>query len=234
MENLKEKYENLGMLILPRDDDDRMTYFLNEENTGTGFPLGRGENGYIDNTAYQAYQLAFAFAISKHPSLEKLAKEALDINHNLRCDMKSEEIQQFCDNLAKELIDKRVLNGMKILDFGCGEIPTFASGARKLGAESYTIDIVDPSRILEEKYKKEILDYHIFLDLNDKNALEIIKDRTGGEFDLTTASCIYTGGGLAEFAGRGVAPGIQDMALSLTKKGGFYFLPDYPTLWKQK
>jgi hypothetical protein len=245
METLREKYETFKQLVEPHQPNIYCpAYFLNENNTGIGFPLGGGnEDSHIDNTKYQANQMAFALTISENSYLESIVKDisaiAYEIRHMTLDETKStgkirEQIQEIYNNLAQEFIDRKVLSGIKALDLGCGELPSFATSVRRLGGESYTVDIVDPSKRLEEKYRKDVLEHHIFLDLNDKDAVNIIKNRTGGEFDMTSSAHIYTGGWRAELVGRGIAPCIYDISLPLTKKGGFYFFADLPEEITQK
>lgn len=183
-----------------------------------------------ENTPLAVSQLLFALALTQHHLLEKISDIELD-----QLPLKKSR-EKF-----KELVDNKVLNKIKILDLGCGPQPTFARIGRALGADIHTADIlgsedfeyadkdnVDP-QIIEAEVKN-----HIKVDLNSEEAIKIIEDNTGGNFDLITEAHLKTGGsskGLPYWI-RACERG-KKIGLPLLKQGGIYFdshEPDRPTI----
>ena len=130
-----------------------------------GEALGKGAGGYF-NTFGPPIQLVFALSIVPNPSVMNLIGE------------KAKSSSQ--REIVQGLREIRPLSGMKILDLGCG-LPTFALAAGTLGAEMYTVDHGDKFHAIKAK-----LTGHTDIDLNDANALRVLQDVTGGEFDLVT------------------------------------------------
>lgn len=81
------------------------------------------------------------------------------------------------------LRDAQVLDGLRILDLGCGR-PVFALAATALGATVYTADL-DP---IEDK-PGELSESHIQVNLRDPQAAEAIEEVSGNELDVVT-ECI--------------------------------------------
>ena len=124
---------------------------------------------------------------------------------------------------------------MKILDFGCGYIPTFARCARKLGGTVYTIDIIPADEFkyfisngsLKKDREMEI-EHHIKEDISNPKLLEIISQKTEINFDLVTSAMCLTGGEYKKDWYK--APkNIKQIAFNLLKKGGVYHCNDYLT-----
>lgn len=165
------------------------------------------------NTEGAALQLLFALAMSQHPSIYEC------VSPENKLDSK----------WAKRLAYEQVLKGMKILDLGCSDEPVFARCARRLGADSYTSDIMPvdgfryhPRFFTEEDRKTEIAK-HICLDLNSANAAGAIKNKFGGDFDLVTESLLDAGSW--NKAGYNSCDKGDKIALPLLKEDGLYYYP---------
>jgi len=181
-----------------------------------------------DNTPNQIDELAFALSLSQHPEIERMLSdpELKDITYSpFSC-----EIPSKLDSLAKRLQESAVLNGKRILDLGCGYEPAFADCSRRLGADRvYTVDIVPSEKLwVRSDKQKEVVEDHIQLDLRDPNAYDILRERTGANFDLVASSSIHEMSEFADFAGRGAPPAyLNDLALALAKEDGIYFCAEY-------
>jgi len=140
----------------------------------------------------------------------------------------------------------KVLQGLKFLDLGCGEEPSFARVVRNLGAQVYTLDVIPADRfdrydgvdsrpwvtekIGEEGIRKQEDKFHIQIDLRDKDAFEKIMERTGGNFDMVTSSHLETGSPRTMAGGEfetirppwGIYPEAKE-SLKLLKPGGLYY-----------
>ena len=166
----------------------------------------------IHNSPLASDQFAFALILSQHPLvLRSLDDDFLD----------AESFD------ANPLRDAKVLEGMRILDLGCGYEPTFARSTRYLGADTFTADIIPASDLryrscMDESFLSSEDANHIELDLGNPDALERLLDRTGGRFDLVTLAHLDTGTMYKEREMYG--PGnIQEIAFELLKKGGVYY-----------
>lgn len=90
--------------------------------TGVGAHLGVAT---VENSPLAADQMEWVLALSRHPLVEDLIRD------------KSINAGNFnVEPLAKA----QVLRGLRILDLGCGTMPTFARCCRRLGAVVYTVD----------------------------------------------------------------------------------------------
>lgn len=154
-------------------------------------------NGQIYNTSGTQHQFLTALAMSEHPEVDRLIQEG-----------GREEYLNMAD-----LEDKKVLDGLKILDLGCGYRPTFARLTRWLGAEVYTADLIgseefeyDPifhDRETGKSYEKDCplnlrsaeIDNHIQGDLYKDRTLEEIMKKSGGDFDLVSSSFVRVSDG---------------------------------------
>ena len=125
-----------------------------------GEPFGKGTNGY--NTLGSVGQLAMALHLSPNPDVAAIAEEG-------------------GPQMISKLRDRQALSGMKILDLGCGQLPSFALAAKALGAEVYTAD----GRDLAPSIRAQ-LDGHTVVNLNDPRATRLLLRETGGNFDLVT------------------------------------------------
>lgn len=176
-----------------------------QDYTGHGKTLGVDS---VHNSRLCGHQFLFALALSQHPLVWK--------------EVQTEDHLDF-----KKLMDGKVLDGMKIIDLGCGYMPGFARCTRYLGADTYTVDIIPSDKfesydlLFPDEYRKMEADNHIILDLNTDGALEEIIKITGGDFDLVTqahlnADTQYNGRFMACYLGRIIAKG-------LLKQGGAYY-----------
>lgn len=146
-----------------------------EEYTGLHLPIG---SSTAVNTPGAAKQLEFTLAFSGHPLVDEIPESDID---DTTFD-------------PEPLREAQVLEGLKILDMGCGSEPTFARCARYMGADVYTVDtktadnLRSNKRYFSDERKNEEEDKHIPLDLNDEGAIDQIIEKTGGEFDIVTCS----------------------------------------------
>lgn len=124
-------------------------------------PLGSGR---FVNTFGTIKQLAFA--ISMVSVAEQLAR---DNQH------------ESPHNIIKNCREQRVLSGLRIIDLGSGNTPSFAIAAHVLGAKVYTADVINLDPAIKAK-----IDGHIVVDLSQANALSVLKEATGSNFDLVT------------------------------------------------
>lgn len=140
----------------------------------------------VHNSPMQSAQLLVTLAMSRDPRIEKIIENPLSP-------------QIFQAKNKHEFLEKweGVLKGLKVLDLGCGVLPTFSKVARGLGAEVYTLDVF-PAEWFENfkpdyNGKKDPMfesakKYHIQENLSNRGAFDTIKKITGGEFDLVTAA----------------------------------------------
>jgi hypothetical protein len=169
--------------------------------TGMKKPLG---DSLMHNSALSIGQILFSLALSEH----KVLQDLIDSGKRTTFD-------------PKKLVENQVLSGMKILDMGCGYIPSFARCARFFGAEVYTVDstygrfaIKDPEFPL--KMREEELTKHQLHTLNRSDSVDILKESTGGEFDIVTACYLALGMGQGFHGGK-------DIGLQLLKPSGWYY-----------
>lgn len=225
MEVLSEEYGDPAIKL-----DARYTKIIN--------PLGSSTEM---NSPLTVEQLAFTLALSSHSTVEQLLAhiESRKINSD-----------NFVPNRLKE---DRVLQGIKILDLGCGEEPAFSRCAREFGAEVFTVDVIassdfeiyqptqqdidsssqwnpsapDALRQLRNDYEliREIENkQHIQIDLREPDAVRKILEITGGNFDLVTTAHIDSG---SVHQGQKVMPptNLDRLIQPLLKTGGTYFDP---------
>jgi len=172
-----------------------------EKYIGVDMLIGEADWTSFYNTCHSPCHLAFALGLSKHPCIDEM------LEHDLEPD---------------ELVRQKVLSGIKILDIGCGHIPTFARCSRALGADVYTLD-KDPADcfyskkgFFSEEQKQEERKRHVCLTLikygiHAKEAQQIL-DATGGNFDLITASFLDIMG-----------EELREIVFPLLKPNGIYF-----------
>jgi len=207
-----------------------------EDYTLIGAPVG---SAITLNSFHTARQFEFALALSLNPLVEEFAqqnvkffpemKKRIDLpdgGYQITIESSPESKKQFekFETGVKNLIENQVMKGLKILDLGCGSKPTFARAARAAGADVYTVDIFGADGFEYDDRKEidpEIIRYeikkHIKLDLNDPNAVKILQERTGGNFDLVTEANLHTGGATAAFHEG------KKIAWPLLKPGGIHF-----------
>lgn len=150
----------------------------------------------VYNSPFQSAQLIIALAMSRDARIEEIVQQ-----ENPGPVFKIGTREKFLEKWGG------VLNGLKIIDIGCGYEPTFARASRGLGAEVFTVDIIPasqfenfhPKRYDGENDAVEIADhelakkFHIQMDLDDEDALQKILEITGGEFDYATEAHSGTG-----------------------------------------
>lgn len=220
-ENLdpKEKLNETLRLFSPLEESLIDSYGViksTEKYTLIDEPIG---DSRVENTSMASSQLVFSLALGHHPFMQELK----DIKFK---ELATEEQKEILNKLSEE----KVLKGLKILDLGCGTVPTFARLARAFGAEVYTIDIIDTDGFVKnEKADTEILEVenknHIALDLHNEDALDTIQHVTDGNFDLVTEAHLATG----TFRGnKSHSFNGKNIATKLLKEGGLYFRADFP------
>lgn len=161
-------------------------------------PLGTGR---FDNTPRATSQLACALSIVSHPTITKVLGEKTASNSR-------DAINKFREH--------QVLSGIRVIDLGCGNAASFAIVAHALGAEAYTADVTDLETAIRER-----IDGHIVVDLGLENASTVLKEATGGNFDLVTENIISQMPG-SNVRAHSVDPGnIILIAKSLLKMGGY-------------
>lgn len=165
-----------------------------------GEPLGVG---FYYNTAGSIDQLALTFSLSPNPAIaEKLADGSRDPA-----------------KMISEFREGQVLEGMKILDLGCGKSPSFALAAKAMGAEVYTADAQD----LAPEVKKQLYG-HVIVDFNNPDAAAEIEGATGGQFDIVTENMIDAvplSGPKVDLPDRDT---VERISNPLLKEGGHAFL----------
>jgi hypothetical protein len=179
--------------------------------TGVGV-LGKST---MYNSPMSGKQLELALVLSNHELIQKLMED-----NNV----------DFDSFQAEPLIQARILQGMKILDLGCGYEPAFARCARALGSETYTVDVIpaedfrfyDFNNHFTQVERDAEVNHHIQTDLNDPKALEKIINASGGNFDLVTSAHLHTGG---FYKDREYFPrvSLRGIVKSLLKDGGVYY-----------
>ena len=113
--------------------------------------------------------------------------------------------------------------------YGCGYDPVFSYIARSLGVnEVYTVDVLHFEDLLYSDNHEEARDFHIEMDLRHPDALELLRERTGGDFDLVASASIHETAAFADAAGIAAPPHhLNDLALALVKDNGVYFCAEY-------
>ncbi len=153
--------------------------------TGISANLGAGE---VYNTQDSAYQLVLSISMADHPVIA-------DVLGLPKYDGDDESIARVVGRMTEE----KILDGVRILDLGCGLIPTFARSARRLGADVYTVDVILPTAF---EYSRELFPEdardaeqkdHFAIDLNQRNAGKKIAKKFGSDFDLVTSAYIEEG-----------------------------------------
>lgn len=168
--------------------------------TGNGHSLGSGS---ILNSTVTSSQVANAIAMTRSP----LITEMLESN---RPNKKSDEL----------FVANQIMSGMKILDLGSGPVPVLARICRYMGANVWTVDVekldgkYDGSLFPSDMQELEMT-HHILLDLNDPDIVNILREKTGGNFNLATAGHLSTSG---FYYG-------ADVGMNLLKSGGVYYEP---------
>lgn len=187
------------------DKTGRMEIFPNVidgfEDILDGQPLG---GGLFDNHTGSARQLIFALTISPNLEIAKIVDKGNPGNSGA---------------LIKQLRDKQVLSDLKIIDLGCGS-GSFAVAAKTLGAEVYTADAVDLYRD-----RKALLNGHVVINFNDKDAASRLQRETGGNFDLVTENIIGHGWNekVRLIPKEQFVPTIRRIAETLLKRGGYLY-----------
>ena len=186
-----------------KNDNIKVKPILFSRHTGLDEPVGGGDSIYY-NTIMTCYQFLFALAMTRHPFVKKMI--APEFNPS--------------ESDIENLVEKKIMSGIKILDMGCGPKPTFARCCRVLGAEVWTVDNESDFRYYRPTLPKDQCDLedqmHIELDLVNVQAVDIIRKRSMGDFNLITEANLYL-----------KSPSVarvqsKDIAMPLLKKGGVH------------
>lgn len=215
----QERYKQVRKLVA-RPFYTSKNQLFGREYTGCE-PLGFDS---VDNTYGQLEQLAVALSLSENESVDDIlfSTENRETLQAYRVEAYQEHQEQL-DRIAQQLARQQVLGGMKILDLGSGPTPAFANCARSLGAQVYTTDSVDVRKLDDVVMGAQQKTNHVRLDLREPNALDVLRDRTGGEMDLVTSSFIHVASASARFYGRAAPPRhLTSLALALVKPDGVY------------
>ncbi|HIH10738.1 TPA: hypothetical protein HA241_00950 [Candidatus Woesearchaeota archaeon] len=145
--------------------------------------------GVCHNTPLAKEQILFVLAANFHSTVNKLIK-LLGTTHT------HQEIGEAVDGLIK----RRVFEGIKTLDLGCGFIPVFARVLRTMGAEVYTADVLSADKLEwyvrpedhNQSAKEAETRNHLCCNLSFPETVEMILRRTGGKFDLITSAHLST------------------------------------------
>lgn len=155
--------------------------------------------GQFFNTYGSVIQLAMAISLSEHPAIPPIvASGGPEMINNLR--------------------RKKVLTGMKILDLGCGKLPSFALTAKALGAQVYTAD----HRQLDEQIRSQ-LDGHTMVNFNSPEAAQRLLEETGGNFTFVSENIIDGVPGDPSAIFYPGASSVKNIGEKLLAKNGWYF-----------
>ncbi|MBN2042663.1 MAG: hypothetical protein JW754_02555 [Candidatus Aenigmarchaeota archaeon] len=195
--------------IISRTENDKEIKHIikgTEGYTGTNEPLG---NGFFYNTIGTPQQLSFALLMSGHPVVLGLIDN----------DSVNPENFDFYP-----LIKESVLSGFRIIDLGCGRYPTFANCVHALGAEIHTSDWkpADEIRFQHADMKKR----YVSVDFNKPEAVGMLLEMTGGNFDMVTASAVDVVYFDDNLRIDGVLDErVEEIAAALVRPGGFFCFP---------
>lgn len=165
----------------------------------TGFDSRRQMgHGSTENTPFAVDQLLIVLSLIQHPELERFIRDiperdfGLDPSSGPELDRRALVVERL-----ELLVRAAILEGVKILDGGCGRMPTFARVCRALGADTYTIDTEGSDKFLfgdvfdGDARELEVVK-HIQVNLRDEDAFRRILDASGGNFDLVTDAHLNT------------------------------------------
>ncbi len=150
--------------------------FVTYEINGKKYRLG---GSTVENSLITSLQFYAALAASSGiEDEEELKKVISGDSHDL-----------------SELIERKLLADLKIIDLGCGHCPTFSFLSRKLGAEVYMVDMLPPEAIgvtplvqFTPADKEEMQKWYIQADLSLPKSIKLINERTGGVNFVTEAN----------------------------------------------
>lgn len=163
-------------------------------------PLG---NCYLYNTHDAVFQLIFTLSLKKeHPMVKDIidGKVTADVEY------------------VDRMVEANILEGMKIIDLGCGPDHTYANCVKALGADLYTADYNEIRNIEGSK--------HTRVDFNNPKAPKYLLEKTGGNFDLVTAGTVFTlrtDPTLLEDPKEGR---LEAIALELLRPNGIFYYPN--------
>ena len=135
------------------------------------------------NTSLSLSQFCMALIMSRHPLIESLNASSKGFNF---------------EKYFLELEKQQILSGLKLLDIGCGSQPVFARMSRALGASVFTVDRIGADKLYvidsKKNSKEQVVEQesHIQVDMHSENATKVIKERSGGDFNLVSA-CLFDG-----------------------------------------
>jgi len=178
---------------------------LSEFRKYTGLEEAPGEGGPLYNSRTTLYQFIYVLAMTQHPLVKEIVGRSKD-----------NKLEDQLD--AAQLVKAKIMQGMKILDLGCGIKPVFARCCRALGAQVWTVDAkpavhFEFNRELFTREQREIeLLNHININLVAAEAATIIQQKTGGNFNLAIEANL-------------IADGFDEadlISMPLLKKGGVH------------
>jgi hypothetical protein len=182
-----------------------------EMYTGTGKPVRSWP--FFNARNLVGENLVFLVALSRHPVLYDVVKA---------------DPRQDLDEL---LIEEKILTGYKVLDLGCGNEPTLARVSRALGADVYTVDRGRSlSKLLYPLYDCKLTPNdlqledrnHITLDLRKRDAVHVIREQSGGNFDVVVEANLLWLDAKTRSVPWPNPNSVNTLALDLLREGGVY------------
>lgn len=199
IEKLEDRRRSIGAILY----DSHSGFVCFKDYDGLNEGVGRALDDF-HNSHLTGEQLKLAIAMSTHPLVEKLLTSF-------------EETRPFNYN-PTSLIENKVLNGLRIIDLGCGYKPAFARVARILGARVHTVDKIGADEFIcrlsknkEKPMRENDRKFHIPIDLCNPLSIKYILEKTG-KVDLVTE---------ANLSADGFREG-ENIALPLLREGGIY------------
>jgi hypothetical protein len=145
--------------------------------TGIGETLG-GDTFY--NTTLAARQFIWLLATVDDPLVNQLADR--DCYRQSSSHERVENVQAIVDQLSRQ----KVLQGLRVLDIGCGMIPSFARCSRAFGAEVWTVDCLFSADSFEPSPSALERSFHIKGDIQEEGTIIQLLESSGGSFDIVT------------------------------------------------
>ena len=190
------------------DGDGGFVFPESQRMTCSGFPLGYGSTNNMYSTVHQIFS---AFAISGHPLVDGRISDGTF----------------FDEKSIKRFIDQKVLEGLKVLDLGCGTWPVFARAVRVFGGTAYTVDLKESSEFYygpEHEYRSGYGQieraHHLAQDLTSESIVEKILELSRGNFDLVSWCFVIPNSSRVR---EPTLETLKDVSLQVLKEGGLVF-----------
>lgn len=178
-----------------------------------GFPDKAVGTGRYYNTAPTVGQLAVA--VLAGTSINPTAAEIVR-------DTSIPDGQPVIEALRQE----QALRGVRILDLGCGLVPTVAMAAKAMGAEVHTADGQQLPSALEGEFAS-----HTVIDLTDETAPAALLRATGGNLAMTGEVNVSPFPGSPDLAAPSLEQ-IKNIADSVLATDGYLYSPHEDLMYK--